>query len=163
MNGNLSKTCRKGSKGEKGDTPSVVFRLDENGNLYCSSDGILVPEEYVKSQDIVTKKDIAALQESINELIKKALTKKKTITLYANKWSGSDGEYYQVVEVLNGIATPNSQIDLQITDEQMKIFSEKEISFWVVNQGGTVTVKCYGVKPTQDYDVQVSIMEVEFI
>ena len=163
MNGNLSKVCRKGSKGDKGDTPSIVFRIDENGNIYYSSDGILVPENYVSSQKLATKEDVAALQESINMLLKKALTKKTTITLLKSAWKGDNGKYTQVVEMPEGSVTPNSQVDLQITDEQMEIFSEKDISFTVKNIGGTVTVNCFGVKPTQDYDVQVSIMEVEFI
>ena len=166
MNGNLSKVCRKGSmgeKGEKGDTPSVIFRLDENGNLYFSSDGILVDKEYVNSQNLVTKADIEALQESTNKLLKNAVTKKTTITLYESAWDGDNGKYTQVVKMPEGSVTANSQVDLQITDEQMEIFSEKDISFTVKNIGGTVTVNCFGVKPTQDYDVQVSIMEVEFI
>ena len=163
MNGNLSKVCRKGSKGDKGDTPSIVFRIDENGNIYYSSDGILVPDDYVSTHKLATKEQVAALQESINMLLNKALVKKTTITLLKSAWKGDNREYYQVVEMPEGSVTANSQVDLQITDEQMKIFSEKDISFLVINNGGEVTVKCFGVKPTQNYDVQVSIMEVEFI
>ena len=51
-----------GDKGEKGDTPSVVFRYDkETGNLYCSSDGIMVDKDYVNSQKLVTKDDLLSL------------------------------------------------------------------------------------------------------
>lgn len=89
--------------------------------------------------------------------------KKTTITLYESAWIGDNEEYYQVVNMPKDSVTANSQVDMQITDEQMKIFREKEISFLVFNTGGTVTAKCYGVRPTQNYDVQVSITEVEFI
>lgn len=99
----------------------------------------------------------------MEEFKSKAVVKKTTITLYESAWDGDDGEFTQVVEMLKDKVTPNSQVDLQITDEQMKIFKEKDISFTVTNVGGTVTVKCLGVMPSQDYDVQVSIMEVEFI
>ena len=99
----------------------------------------------------------------VEELKSKAVVKKTTITLYEAAWDGDNGEYTQIVDMLKDKVTPNSQVDLQITDEQMKIFKGKDISFTVKNVGGTVTVKCYGVKPSQDYDVQVSIMEVEFI
>lgn len=43
-------------KGEKGDTPAISFRYDEEtGNLYYSSDGILIDKEYVDSNNLVTK------------------------------------------------------------------------------------------------------------
>ena len=50
MVGNISK---RGSKGEKGDVPSLALRYDETtGDLYYSSEGILVDKEYVSSQDL---------------------------------------------------------------------------------------------------------------
>jgi hypothetical protein len=72
MKGNLSKISRKGSKGEKGDmgdTPSIVFRLDSDGNLYYSSDGILVPEEYISSRNLLKKDEY---RESIDRVISDA-------------------------------------------------------------------------------------------
>lgn len=51
-----------GIQGEKGDTPSIVFRYDEKtGNLYCSSDGILIDKEYIDSKNLVTKDEVAEL------------------------------------------------------------------------------------------------------
>ena len=48
-----------GVQGEKGDTPEITFRYDEEtGNLYCSSDGILVDKEYISSKNLVTKDDL---------------------------------------------------------------------------------------------------------
>lgn len=45
-----------GIQGEKGDTPVLVLRYDpETGNLYYSSDGILLDKEYVESRNFVTK------------------------------------------------------------------------------------------------------------
>ena len=49
----------KGVKGDKGNTPSVVLRYDrETGNLYYSSDGILVDKDYVNSQNLATKDEM---------------------------------------------------------------------------------------------------------
>lgn len=50
-----------GPQGEKGDSPYIVLRLDDSGNLYYSSDGILIDKEYVESQNLVTK-------DKVNEL-----------------------------------------------------------------------------------------------
>ena len=48
-----------GTQGIKGDTPSIVFRYDEKtGNLYYSSDGILMDKEYVDSRNLVRKTDL---------------------------------------------------------------------------------------------------------
>ena len=51
-----------GIQGVKGDTPVITFRYDrETGNLYYSSDGVLVDKEYVDSNNLVTK-------DTVNEL-----------------------------------------------------------------------------------------------
>lgn len=71
-----------GIQGEKGDSPAIVLRLDDAGNLYYNSDGILVDKEYVESQNLVTKdemkdyideevdiikSDVEGLQRQLNE------------------------------------------------------------------------------------------------
>lgn len=44
-----------GPQGEKGDATSVVLRYDQaTGDLYYSSDGIMVDKEYIASQNIAT-------------------------------------------------------------------------------------------------------------
>ena len=56
----------KGKQGDKGDTPSISFRYDQaTGNLYYTSDGILVDKEYVDSNNLATKDDISVAIESI--------------------------------------------------------------------------------------------------
>ena len=143
----------------------MTYILTEYFSSALSDDKVSdVVNKYMQNNiEMLTGNITKKVQEMVQEMGKKAFVKKTTITLLKSAWIGGNREYYQVVEMPKDSVTPNSQLDLQITDEQMKIFSEKEISFLVVNKGGTVTVKCYGVKPTQDYDVQVSIMEVEFI
>ena len=54
MTGNISKA--KGFRGEDGKTPSVVLLYDpDSGNLYYSSDGIMVDKDYVNSQNLISK------------------------------------------------------------------------------------------------------------
>jgi hypothetical protein len=56
----------KGVQGDKGDTPVVTFRYDEKtGNLYYSSDGILIDKEYIDSNELVTEEE---LQEAIKNI-----------------------------------------------------------------------------------------------
>lgn len=96
--------------------------------------------------------------EAINELEKK-LPRKIKIYLPASAWVEVDNEEYAQVVVVSGV-TAYSQIDLQITKEQLDIFREKDITFWVENENGTVTVHCLGKKPTSDYEIQATKMEV---
>lgn len=167
MKGNLSKVSRKGSKGEQGErgyTPSVVFRLDSDGNLYYSSDGILLDKEYVASQHLVT---IEQLEQKLKE-IKNAfellgvnsLPRTTTVNLLASNWVQTvDSQYAQVVSI-DGV-TERSQVDLQPTAEQLLIFYEKDISFVAENDNGVVTVYCIGQVPLNDYTIQATVTEVE--
>lgn len=81
MTGNISKS--KGFKGDvgpigppgpqgiqgvKGDTPSIVFSLDAEGNLYYFSNGILLDKEYVASQNLVTKDQVEKLENQIGDI-----------------------------------------------------------------------------------------------
>ncbi len=59
-----------GIQGEKGDSPAIVLRLDDAGNLYYNSDGILVDKEYVESQNLVTKDEMKDYIDEEVEIIK---------------------------------------------------------------------------------------------
>ena len=108
-------------------------------------------------EELVTV-NLAELYDRIHALEEK-LPRKIKINLPASAWvEDADEEYSQVVSI-EGV-TPYSQFDLQITKEQLAIFREKEISFWVENENGVVTVSCMGQKPTNDYVVQATKTEV---
>lgn len=81
-----------------------------------------------------------------------------SVTLLASAWVGADHLYSQVV-ALGGV-TKFSQVDLKPSDEQLRIFRDKDIAFVAENEDGVVTVKVIGQKPTNDYTMQVSITEV---
>ncbi len=92
-----------------------------------------------------------------------------TITLLPDEWHPVLDEvtnepmanrYYQSVTVNNAIVTPNSKIDLQPSPEQLTIFHEKDITFTAINAGGNVRVCVIGQKPTQEYQMQVTVTEV---
>lgn len=148
-----------GIQGVKGDSPAIVLRYEQDtGNLYYNSDGILLDKEYVETQNLASKEDIKSIMSYILELEEK-LPRKITINLPASAWVEDAYEEYSQVVSIAGV-TPYSQIDLQITKEQLAIFREKDISFWVENEDGVVTACCLGQKPTNDYVVQATKMEV---
>ena len=80
------------------------------------------------------------------------------ISLPASKWVGSGNLYSQGVSI-DGI-TVNSQVNLTPSVEQLSIFYEKDVTFITENDGGVVTVYVIGQKPTNDYTIKASIVEV---
>ena len=80
------------------------------------------------------------------------------VKLLANAWAGYASPYSQVVHIEG--TTPYSLVDLQPSVEQLEIFHEKDIAFTTENNNGVVTVYVIGDKPTNDYTLQATIMEV---
>lgn len=149
-----------GDKGEIGCTPKITFRYDpDTGDLYYDSDGILLDKEYVESNDIATKEFVKT---TLLELVNKAAPSPASITLYSDRWKQSVEEkmWYQEVVVANATITEYSKIDLQPSPEQLCIFHEKDLAFVTENDDGVVTVYCIGQKPTNDYTIQATVMEV---
>ena len=98
-----------------------------------------------------------AVAQAIREAVAE-INKNTSITLAADKWVGTESPYTQVVSIPK--VTPNSEITLKLTMEQLIIFRDKDLSFAVENNGGVVTIGCVGQKPRNDYTVQVRITEV---
>lgn len=89
------------------------------------------------------------------------LPKPVSVTIYADKWiQDTDKRWYQTVEVVNSIITPNSKVDLQPSPEQLTIFSEKDLAFVTENEDGVVSVYCVGQIPQNDYTLQATVTEV---
>ncbi len=80
------------------------------------------------------------------------------ITLLASDWKGGESPYSQVVTV-EGVSI-NSMVNLQPSVEQLEIFHDKDIAFTTENDGGVVTVYAIGDRPTADYTIQATILEV---
>ena len=80
------------------------------------------------------------------------------ITLLASAWKGAESPYSQVVPVDK--VSINSKVTLQPSVEQLEIFHDMDIAFTTENDGGVVTVYAIGDKPTSDYTIQATIMEV---
>ena len=87
-----------------------------------------------------------------------ASVKLTEIELPAANWKGATSPYSQVVTVED--VSVNSKVDLQPSVEQLEIFHDKDIAFSTENDGGVVTVYVVGDKPTSDYTIQATIMEV---
>lgn len=81
-----------------------------------------------------------------------------TVELLAANWVGSGSLYSQVVPVYG--VTPNSQVDLTPSVEQLAVFHDKDLALVAENEDGVVTVYAIGQKPENDYLIQVTITEV---
>jgi len=81
------------------------------------------------------------------------------IALPASAWVGTESPYSQVVAVEN--TSPYSLVDLQPSVEQLTIFHEKVLAFVTENEDGVITVFAIGDKPTNDYTIQATVMEVK--
>ena len=87
-----------------------------------------------------------------------AAVKLTSVTLPAANWKGAESPYSQVVTV-EGVSV-NSMVNLQPSVEQLEIFHDKDLAFSTENDGGVVTVFAIGDKPSNDYTIQATIMEV---
>ena len=81
-----------------------------------------------------------------------------SVNLLAANWVGEGNLYSQVVPVYG--VTPNSQVDLTPSVQQLAIFHDKDLALVAENEDGVVTVYAIGQKPTNDYVIQVTITEV---
>lgn len=108
--------------------------------------------------DILTADHIKHIEDGIEEKGKPASAKIAYVNIFANKWTGTQSPYAQVVEV-DG-ATANSQVDLTPSVAQLAVFYEKDLAFVTENDSGVVTVYAIGQKPENDYTIQVTITEV---
>lgn len=91
--------------------------------------------------------------------LKKPTAKIANVDLLSANWVGESSPYSQVVQI-EGV-TENSQVDLTPSIEQLVIFYEKDLGFVTENDNGVVTVYAIGQKPENDYNIQVTITEVE--
>ena len=178
MAGNISKVPRyvegvvgpqgdkgpQGEQGVKGDTPSIRFEYNQDtGELWYSSDGIMISKDYIGTLDIATKDYVIA---KILELSNKVAPSPASVTLYADRWEQDAGEtmWHQEVVVANATITPYSKVDLQLNAEQIAIFYEKDLAFVAENVTkdgkSVVTVYCIGRKPENDYVIQATVSEV---
>lgn len=133
--------------------------------IFAGQDGWYEIDSNNKIRKIATSDDIASLAD---------IYQKKFATVNirggADNWIGENIKddngnaigyrYGQVVTVNDATITPNSQVDLQITSEQMVVFYEKSLAFVAENEDGVVTIYCVGGIPENDYTVQAVVTEV---
>lgn len=90
--------------------------------------------------------------------INSTVDKISTISLPASGWTEATNIYSQVVTVAG--ATANSKVDIYPTPEQLVDLQISGVSLVAVNEDGVVTVYAINNKPTSDYNMQVTLTEV---
>lgn len=80
------------------------------------------------------------------------------ITLPASDWKGGESPYSQVVDM--DVISVRSQVNLQLSVEQTEKICSSGFALTAENEEGEVTVYAIGNKPTEDYTVQATVMEV---
>jgi hypothetical protein len=150
----------KGDKGEPGGT--FIPHLDENGELSWSNDAGLPNPDTINIMgpkgDPGAISDEAVASAVASYLAKNHLVRISEVSLFAENWVGAASPYSQVVTI-DGV-TPFTQVDLTPSVEQLSIFYEKDLTFVTENEDGIVTVYAIGVKPSNDYTIQVTLTEV---
>ena len=161
-------------------TVSGLTSVSPNMTILTDTEGAIVECEYNRDTNKVIEKitnEISALggtgggavsDEQIAKavtdyIVKNPISVPSAVTvgvveLFANKWVGGENLYSQVVSIAG--VTPNSQVDLTPSVEQLVIFYEKDLTFVTENEDGVVTVYAIGQKPENDYAIQVTITEV---
>ena len=88
-----------------------------------------------------------------------------TVDLLADNWiADGEGAYHQEVTVKGlpeAFDFTDCQIDLTPSREILEVLYHKEAMMVAENDDGVVTVYLYGQKLTNDYEVQVTVTEVD--
>lgn len=115
--------------------------------------------EYINT---LTKEEIERVVKEYleeNDITPKAKVREITL-LGGDSWNSiSERRYEQVVQVAE--VTEYSQVDLTPSDEQLDIFYDKKVTLSTKNVNGVITVTLIGEKLEDDYNIQVTLTEVE--
>lgn len=129
----------RGSRASLDDQP-----LHDGHAYFCTDDGSF-HIDYTNPDGALQRKQIT-------------VSKTSTISLTASNWTETTNIYSQVVAVAG--VTENSKVDIYPTPEQLVELQVSGISLVAVNEDGIVTVYAFNNKPTSDYNMQVTLTEV---
>lgn len=127
-------------------------------------DGIdhAIKDETARTSIDTLMSDLQELIDRVSALETKAPLKIDEVTLLAENWQlDDDGSYSQVLDIPN--ATPNSLVEFKFTMAQLIVLHDKDVAFNTKNIGGVIVAQAMGTKPANDYTVQVTIQEAEFV
>lgn len=119
-----------GEQGPKGDTPSIVLRYDpETGNLYYSSDGILIDKEYIESQNLVARDEVNELTQFVINL---------------NSSFAGDKTYDEIVEAYkDGKEIIGVMPDMNITFRfALTAYSDTGVQLMAIMANSVLTIMC---------------------
>lgn len=106
--------------------------------------------------------DLQELIDRVSALETKVPVKIDEVTLLAENWQlDDDGSYSQVLDIPD--ATPKSLVEFKFTMAQLIVLHDKDVAFSTKNIGGVIVAQAMGTKPANDYTVQVTIQEAEFV
>ena len=107
-------------------------------------------------------REVQALIGRVEAVEQKAPLKVTDVTLLAESWQlEDDGSYSQVLDIPG--TTAKSLVEFQFTMAQLLVLHEKDVAFSTKNVGGVIVAKAMGTKPANDYTVQATIQEAEFV
>ena len=95
---------------------------------------------------------------SLSALIQAILPKVTNITLNAASWIGSAAPYYQ--DITSSYVMQTTKVDIQPTAEQLVEWQNEGMAFTTLSFDGSYRVYVSDVKPTKDYEVQVTMQEM---
>lgn len=137
---------------------SPRFTIIIEGVVYTDDSQIESSDEFSALTETMARAEAAiAIAEAYAE---RSMAKVGEITVYADKWEGSDKLHSQVVAVDGVTITEKSQVVIALSAEQVLRFRDKEISFVTENEGGVITVFVIGDVPQNDYVFEVIVKEV---
>lgn len=136
-------------------TVNDMTSLSHYMTIFSDTANILIDCEYNKDSNKVYEELYSFLEQGG---LTGPAARIANVKILADKWVGTESPYSQVVSI-EGI-TPNSQVDLTPSAEQLAIFYNKDLAFVTENENGVVTVYAIGQKPANDYTIQATITEV---
>lgn len=143
------------------DTTTLYNQIQSDLNQFKTVNEADFRAWFATIQDILDADTAGHLLNLIDNLddTKADKTRKVTITLTADGWTGSSSPYQQVVSIPSG--TTKDIVDLQPDDATVNQLSNNSVSVLKVdNVDGVFTAKAFSNKPSVDITLQATLTEV---
>ena len=121
------------------------------------------PDGFTYTREIVSMMELTGLVERIEGLEARGVKGIKELDLLAQNWQNiTDGEWCQTFEF--DFVTQNTDVEIRIDENAVKILENKTLTFDVANENGVVVIRAIGENmPTHDYTVQIVCEEVTWL
>ena len=121
------------------------------------------PDGFTYTREIVSMMELTGLVERIEVLEARKIKGIKELNLLAENWqTETDGNWIQTFEF--DFVTPDTDVELRIDENAVKILENKTLTFDVANENGVVVIRAIGENmPTHDYTAQIVCEEVTWL